>query len=67
MAIGVIWSPPIDQQAHDATRERVMQASVDKGLKFHAGGEAEGRGEPSSAGIRAKRLRASCERICIVR
>jgi hypothetical protein len=42
MAIGVVWYPPVDQQAYDASRERVMQAGVDKGLGFHAGGEAEG-------------------------
>jgi hypothetical protein len=42
MAIGVIWYPPIDQQTYDAVREKVTQASVDKGLTFHAGGEAEG-------------------------
>jgi hypothetical protein len=42
MAIGVIWYPPIDQQTYDAVSEKVMQASVDKGLRFHAAGEGEG-------------------------
>jgi hypothetical protein len=32
MAIGVIWYPPVDQQADDAVTEKVMQAGVDKGL-----------------------------------
>ena len=40
MAIGVIWSPPIDQQTYDAVRERVMQAAVDAGARFHAAGES---------------------------
>jgi hypothetical protein len=67
MAIGVIWYPPIDQQTYDAVREKVTQASVDKGLTFHAGERQKGRAESSSAGIRAKPSRASCERICTLR
>jgi quinol monooxygenase YgiN len=42
MAVGVIWYPPIDQQIYDAVRERVLQASADKGLQMHVAGEAEG-------------------------
>jgi hypothetical protein len=42
MAIGVIWYPPVDKQAYDAVRERVWQAGQDKGMKFHAAGEADG-------------------------
>jgi hypothetical protein len=42
MPIGVIWYPPVDQQAYDAIREKVFDASLDKGLRFHAAGEAEG-------------------------
>jgi hypothetical protein len=42
MAIGVIWSPPIDKQTYDAIRERVMQAAVDAGGRFHAAGESPG-------------------------
>jgi quinol monooxygenase YgiN len=42
MAIGVIWYPPVDQQTYDAVREKVLQAGVDKGMTFHAAGEAEG-------------------------
>jgi hypothetical protein len=42
MPIGIIWYPPVDQQAYDAIREKVFDASLDKGLRFHAAGEAEG-------------------------
>jgi hypothetical protein len=42
MAIGVIWYPPVDQQTYDAVTEKVIQAGADKGLRFHAAGEAEG-------------------------
>ena len=42
MAIGVIWNPPIDAQTYDAVRERVFQAGIEKGLKFHAAGAAGG-------------------------
>ncbi len=42
MAIGVIWYPPVDQQSYDAVREKVLQAGFDKGMSFHAAGEAEG-------------------------
>jgi hypothetical protein len=42
MPIGVIWYPPVDQHAYDAIREKVFDASLDKGLRFHAAGEAEG-------------------------
>ncbi len=41
MAIGVIWRPPVDQQSYDALREQLLQPSVDKGMRFHAAGEAE--------------------------
>ena len=40
MAIGVIWSPPIDAATYDAIKERVMQAAVDRGSRFHAAGES---------------------------
>ena len=40
MAIGVIWSPPMDRETYDALRERVLQASLDAGLRFHAAGES---------------------------
>jgi hypothetical protein len=40
MAIGVIWSPPIDKQTYDAVKDRVMQAAVDAGARFHAAGES---------------------------
>jgi hypothetical protein len=42
MPIGVIWYPPVDQQTYDAVREKVFDASLDKGLQFHAAGEADG-------------------------
>jgi quinol monooxygenase YgiN len=42
MAIGVIWYPPVDQQTYDAVREKVLQAGAEKGMRFHAAGEAEG-------------------------
>jgi len=45
MAIGAIWSPPIDAANYDAVKERVMQAAVDAGGRFHAAG-------PSSSGWR---------------
>lgn len=43
MTIGVVWYPPIDQQAYDAMRERVLQASLANGQQFHAAGESDGR------------------------
>ena len=42
MAIGVIWSPPIDKQTYDAVSEKVLQAGKDKGMTFHVAGEADG-------------------------
>jgi hypothetical protein len=42
MAIGAIWYPPVDQQAYEAIRDKVLQAGFDKGMQFHAAGEAEG-------------------------
>ena len=42
MAIGTIWYPAVDQQTYDAVREKVLQAGIDKGMRFHAAGEAEG-------------------------
>jgi hypothetical protein len=42
MAIGVIWTPPIDRDTYDATAEKVIGAATEKGLKFHAAGEADG-------------------------
>jgi hypothetical protein len=42
MAVGVIWYPPVDQKAYEAIRDKVWQAGTDKGLKFHAAGEADG-------------------------
>jgi hypothetical protein len=42
MAIGVIWHPPVDKQAYEAIREKVWQDGQDKGLTFHAAGQAEG-------------------------
>ncbi len=42
MAIGVIWYPPVDQQAYDAIKDKVFQAGTNKGLRMHAAGEAEG-------------------------
>ena len=38
MAIGAIWSPPIDAATYDAVKERVMQAAIDAGSRFHAAG-----------------------------
>jgi hypothetical protein len=40
MAIGVIWKPPIDAATYDAIKERVMQAAIDRGSRFHAAGES---------------------------
>jgi len=40
MAIGVIWHPPIDQQAYDAVKDRVFQAAQDAGMRFHAAGNS---------------------------
>ena len=42
MAVGVIWYPPVDNQAYEAIREKVWQGGQDKGMKFHAAGEADG-------------------------
>jgi hypothetical protein len=42
MAIGVIWHPPVDKQAYEAIRDKVWQGAQDKGMKFHAAGEADG-------------------------
>jgi hypothetical protein len=42
MAVGVIWYPPVDKQAYEAIREKVWQGGQDKGMKFHAAGEADG-------------------------
>lgn len=42
MAVGVIWYPPIDQQTYESIKERVQQAGIDKGMRFHAAGEADG-------------------------
>ena len=42
MAIGVIWHPPVDKQAYEAIRDKVWQGGQDKGMKFHAAGEADG-------------------------
>lgn len=42
MSVGVIWYPPVDNQAYEAIREKVWQAGQDKGMKFHAAGEADG-------------------------
>ena len=41
MAIGAIWHPPVDRPAYDQVKEKVFQASVDAGLRFHAAGEAQ--------------------------
>jgi hypothetical protein len=54
MAIGAIWSPPIDQQTYDEVKERFWQAGVDAGLRFHAAGE-------SSAGWRVIEVWESLE------
>ena len=43
MAIGVIWYPEVDQQAYEAVREKAWQGGTEKGLKFHAAGEGDGR------------------------
>ena len=40
MAIGVIWSPPIDAATYEAIKERVMQGAIDRGCRFHAAGES---------------------------
>jgi hypothetical protein len=42
MAIGVIWHPPVDKQQYEAIRDKVFPGAQDKGLKFHAAGEADG-------------------------
>ncbi|MDX6647724.1 MAG: hypothetical protein QOK40_3451 [Miltoncostaeaceae bacterium] len=42
MAVGVIWHPDVDRQTYDAIKEQLFQPSVDKGLRFHAAGEADG-------------------------
>jgi hypothetical protein len=42
MAIGVIWAPPIDQDAYDAIREKVFAAAEEKGMRFHAAGQGDG-------------------------
>jgi quinol monooxygenase YgiN len=42
MAIGAIWYPPVERQAYEAIRDKVLQAGFDKGMQFHAAGEAEG-------------------------
>jgi hypothetical protein len=42
MAIGVIWYPPVDKQAYEAIREKVWQGGQEKGMTFHAAGEADG-------------------------
>jgi hypothetical protein len=42
MAIGVIWYPPVDQQAYEAIRDKVLPGGQEKGMRFHAAGEADG-------------------------
>jgi hypothetical protein len=42
MAIGVIWHPSVDKQTYDAVRDKVWQGGQEKGMKFHAAGEADG-------------------------
>ena len=42
MAIGVIWNPPIDEDAYDAIRDKAFDAATDKGMRFHAAGEGDG-------------------------
>ena len=42
MAIGVIWYPPVDQQAYEAIQDKVLPAGQKKGMRFHAAGEADG-------------------------
>jgi quinol monooxygenase YgiN len=42
MAIGVIWNPPIDQEAYDAIAEKVFGSATEKGMRFHAAGEGDG-------------------------
>ncbi|MGX9790986.1 hypothetical protein [Mycobacterium sp. MMS18-G62] len=42
MAIGVIWHPPVDKESYEAIRDKVWQGAQDKGMTFHASGEADG-------------------------
>jgi hypothetical protein len=42
MAIGVIWHPEVDKQTYEAIRAKVWQGGQEKGMKFHAAGEADG-------------------------
>lgn len=43
MAVGVIWFPDVDKQTYDAVREKVVPGGVERGLQFHAAGDADGR------------------------
>ena len=42
MAIGTIWYPAVDQETYDAVREKAWPGGVEKGMRFHAAGEAGG-------------------------
>jgi quinol monooxygenase YgiN len=43
MAVGVIWFPPVDKQGYEAMREKVVPGASERGLQFHAAGDANGR------------------------
>jgi hypothetical protein len=42
MAVGVVWHPPVDEQSYEEIRQKVFQAAQDKGMHFHAAGQADG-------------------------
>jgi hypothetical protein len=42
MAIGVVWQPDVNRESYEAIRQKVFQAAQDKGMQFHAAGQADG-------------------------
>jgi hypothetical protein len=42
MAVGVIWYPPVDQQAYEAIRDRVISRGRELGMTHHVAGESDG-------------------------
>jgi quinol monooxygenase YgiN len=43
VAIGAVWFPGVDRSTYEAVREKVFPGATQKGLQFHAAGDADGR------------------------
>jgi hypothetical protein len=59
MAIGVIWYPPVDQQAYEAIRDKVLPGGQEKDMRFHAAERQTGSGGSSRSGTLARGSRVS--------